>query len=88
MLSERSCREGTNSKIPVDLDVTDLSEEREKRVQAVCVKENILLTDETTYQDRPTRIPPALYEEVRQQLKETLACGAQYIVHTVRRPRM
>ena len=35
VLSDRSCREGTTSEVPVDLNVTDLSEE-EKRVQTLC----------------------------------------------------
>ena len=35
VLSDRSCGEGTKSEVPVDLDVTDLSEEEKKRVQTL-----------------------------------------------------
>ena len=95
VLSDRSCREGTKSEVPVDLDVTEIPEELKKRVQAMCqdfrdifisrtfqldkvvgVKQKMRLTYETPFQDRPRRIPPAMYEEVRQHLKEMLECGA------------
>ena len=36
VLRDRSCREGTKSDVPVDLDVMYLSEEQKKRMQAVC----------------------------------------------------
>lgn len=38
------------------------------------VKHRIILDDETPFKDRPRRIPPALYNEVRDHLKEMLEC--------------
>ena len=38
------------------------------------VKHEIRLSDDQPFKDRPRRIPPALYEEVREHLKEMLAC--------------
>ena len=49
---------------PTDLGRTDL------------VEHKIKLTDETTFKDPYRRISPALYEEIRQHLKEMLDVGA------------
>ena len=49
---------------PTDLGRTDL------------VEHEIKLTDETPFKEPYRRIPPALYEEVRQHLKEMLDAGA------------
>ena len=40
------------------------------------VKHKIVLTDETPFKQPYRRIPPAMYEEVRQHLKDMLAAGA------------
>ena len=40
------------------------------------VKHNINLTDDVPFKDPYRRVPPALYEEVRQHLKEMLEAGA------------
>lgn len=40
------------------------------------VKHSIRLTDPTPFKDRPRRIPPALYKEVKDHIEEMLACGA------------
>ena len=40
------------------------------------VKQKITLTDDTPFQERARRIPPGMYEEVKQHIKEMLACGA------------
>ena len=40
------------------------------------VKQKIVLTDDTPFQERARRIPPGMYEEVKQHIKEMLACGA------------
>jgi len=52
------------SKGPTDLGCTDI------------VKHKIVLNDETPFKQPYRRIPPAMYEEVRQHLKEMLAAGA------------
>ena len=39
------------------------------------VKHQINLTDNCPFKERSRRIPPALFEEVREHLKEMLACG-------------
>ena len=39
-------------------------------------KHQIKLTDNTPFKDRARRIPPAMYEEVKNHLEEMLACGA------------
>ena len=52
------------SKGPTDLGCTDL------------VKHKIVLTDDTPFKQPYRRIPPGMYEEVRQHLKEMLAAGA------------
>lgn len=36
----------------------------------------IRLTDEQPFKDRPRRIPPAFFNEVKDQIEEMLACGA------------
>ena len=40
------------------------------------VEHAINLTDETPFRDKPRRIPPAMFEEVRQHIQEMLAVGA------------
>ena len=40
------------------------------------VKHRIRLTDEAPFKERPRRIPPAMYEEVRQHIRDMLAAGA------------
>lgn len=40
------------------------------------VKHRIRLTDDTPFKDRPRRIPPAMYDEVKQHIQEMLAVGA------------
>ena len=40
------------------------------------VKQKIVLTDDTPFQERARRIPPGMYEEVKQHIKEMLTCGA------------
>ena len=40
------------------------------------VEHHIRLTDDVTFKDKPRRIPPGMYEEVKQHLKEMVACGA------------
>ena len=40
------------------------------------VKHAIKLTDEQPFKDRPRRIPPAFYKEVKDHIEEMLACGA------------
>ena len=40
------------------------------------VKHSIQLTDEKPFKDRPRRIPPAAYDEVKKHLCDMLACGA------------
>ena len=40
------------------------------------VKHSIRLTDEKPFKDRPRRIPPAAYDEVKKHLSDMLACGA------------
>ena len=52
------------SKGPTDLGSTDL------------IKHEIHLKDDTPFKDPYRRIPPALYEEVREHLKEMLEAGA------------
>ena len=43
---------------------------------AVGVKHGIRLNDDQPFKDRPRRIPPAYYQEVKQHIEEMLACGA------------
>ena len=40
------------------------------------VKQKIVLKNETPFQERARRIPPGMYQEVKQHIKEMLACGA------------
>ena len=40
------------------------------------VKHKIVLKDNVPFKDRPRRIPPGMYDEVKQHLKDMLACGA------------
>ena len=40
------------------------------------VKHSIKLTDPVPFKDRPRRIPPAMYDEVKKHLQDMLACGA------------
>lgn len=40
------------------------------------VKHSIRLTDPHPFKDRPRRIPPAFYKEVKDHIEEMLACGA------------
>ena len=40
------------------------------------VKHRIVLSDPVPFKDRPRRIPPGMYEEVKLHLKDMLACGA------------
>ena len=40
------------------------------------VKHRMVLTDDVPFKDRPRRIPPAMYDEVKQHLQDMLACGA------------
>ena len=40
------------------------------------LKHGIKLTDSTPFKDRPRRIPPAYYKEVREHIEEMLASGA------------
>ena len=39
-------------------------------------KHRIRLTDPHPFKDRPRRIPPSMYQEVRQHIADMLACGA------------
>ena len=39
------------------------------------IKHRIKLTDEEPFQERARRIPPAMYDEVRQHIKQMLAVG-------------
>ena len=43
---------------------------------ATGIKHSIKLTDDRPFKDRPRRIPPAYYKEVREHIEEMLACGA------------
>ena len=72
-LSPQECEEASNmlnrwkhifSKGPTDLGCTDL------------VEHEIHLNDPTPFKDPYRRIPPAMFEEVRQHLKEMLDAGA------------
>ena len=56
--------EGIFSKSFTDIGKTDL------------VKHHITLTDNKPFKQPYRRIPPSMYEEVRQHLREMLACGA------------
>ena len=40
------------------------------------VKHSIRLTDSQPFKDRPRRLPPAYYKEVKEHIEEMLACGA------------
>ena len=40
------------------------------------VKHKIVLDDDIPFKDPYRKIPPAMYEEVRQHLREMLDCGA------------
>ena len=40
------------------------------------VKHRIKLTDDVPFKERPRRIPPGMYEEVKCHLRDMLACGA------------
>jgi hypothetical protein len=40
------------------------------------IKHTIKLSDEVPFKDRPRRIPPSMYAEVKQHLEDMLACGA------------
>ena len=40
------------------------------------VQHTIRVTDETPFKERPRRIPPAMYNEVRQHVEEMLAAGS------------
>ena len=40
------------------------------------IRHKIVLTDNQPFKDRTRRIPPGMYEEVKQHLKDMLACGA------------
>ena len=40
------------------------------------VKQKTVLTDDMSFQERARRTPPGMYEEVKQRIKEMLACGA------------
>lgn len=40
------------------------------------VRQKIRLSDDTPFQEPARRIPPAMYDEVKQHIKEMLACGA------------
>ena len=39
-------------------------------------KHKINLTDNVPFKERPRRVPPSMYEEVKQHIQEMLACGA------------
>jgi transposase InsO family protein len=43
---------------------------------AVGVKHRIRLTDDTPFKDKPRRIPPAMYDELKKHIQEMLAAGA------------
>ena len=40
------------------------------------VKQKIVLSNNTPFQERARRIPPGMYQEVKQHIQEMLACGA------------
>ena len=40
------------------------------------VEHHILLKDDVPFKERPRRIPPSMYQEVKQHIQEMLACGA------------
>ena len=43
------------------------------------VKHKIVLNDNQPFKDRPRRIPPGMYDEVKQHLMDILACDADHL---------
>ena len=49
---------------------------RMKREDSSTETHHIRLTDSTPFKDRPRRIPPGMYDEVKKHIENMLACGA------------
>ena len=50
------------------------------------VKDSISLTDDPPFKDNYQQIPPGMYEEVREHLKEMLEIGAIWPCHGLAQP--